>query len=147
MLSPATSECCPLNLVPTTSVIASGRGRSIPARLAVGSGASDESRSQKVGSSDASSNALQNTDKEQWKPTAALENARRNTLVMLMPTKARDQGLKEQDTNFIIITSLQIPRQLSSHATERWIPWPVNDSHGETCRHRRGIKGCGFFRI
>ena len=36
MLSPATSECCPLNLVPTTSVIAGRRGRSLPARLAVG---------------------------------------------------------------------------------------------------------------
>ena len=36
VLSPATSECCPLNLAPTTSVIAGGRGRSLPARLAVG---------------------------------------------------------------------------------------------------------------
>ena len=105
----------------------------------------DESRSQKVGSSNASSNALQNTEKEQWKPTAALENARRNTLVMLMPTKARDQGMKEQDTNLIKITSLQIRRQSSSHATERWKPWPVNDSHGETCRHRRGIRGMWIF--
>ena len=34
MLSPATSECCPLNLVPATSV-----RRSLPARLAVGSNA------------------------------------------------------------------------------------------------------------
>ena len=39
VLSPATSECCPLNLVPATSVIAGGRGRSLPARLAVGSNA------------------------------------------------------------------------------------------------------------
>ena len=29
------------------------------------------------------------------KPTAILGNARRNTLVLLMPTKARDRGLKE----------------------------------------------------
>ena len=36
VLSPATSECCSFNIVPTTSVIAGGRGRSLPARLAVG---------------------------------------------------------------------------------------------------------------
>ena len=36
VLSPATSECCTLNRVPTTSVIAGGRGRSLAARLAVG---------------------------------------------------------------------------------------------------------------
>ena len=36
VLSPATSECFPLNLAPTLSVIAGGRGRSLPARLAVG---------------------------------------------------------------------------------------------------------------
>ena len=37
VLSPATSECYPLNLVPTSSVIVGVRGRSLPARLAVGS--------------------------------------------------------------------------------------------------------------
>ena len=36
-----------------------------------------------------------------------LENARQNTHVLLMPTKARDQGQKELDTNLIKITSLQ----------------------------------------
>ena len=41
------------------------------------------------------------------KPTAILGNARQNTLVLLMPTKARDQGLKELDTSLIKITSLQ----------------------------------------
>ena len=40
-------------------------------------------------------------------PTAVLGNARQNTLVVLMPTKARDQGWKEMDTNLIKITSLQ----------------------------------------
>ena len=50
--------------------------------------AHDENRSLKFGSFDGSS-ALQNTDKEQWKqPTAILGNAKRNTLVLLMPTKS-----------------------------------------------------------
>ena len=39
--------------------------------------------------------------------TAILGNARQNTLVLLMPTKARDQGEKEPDTNLIKIISLQ----------------------------------------
>ena len=50
---------------------------------------------------DASSNALQNTDKLPRK------NAGQNTFVLLMPTKARDQGQKELYTNLIKITSLQ----------------------------------------
>ena len=36
-----------------------------------------------------------------------LGNARQNTLMLLMPTKARDQDKKELDTNLIKITSLQ----------------------------------------
>ena len=47
------------------------------------------------------------------KPTATLGNARQNTLVLLMPTKARDQGWKELDTNLVKITSLQ----------KGWILW------------------------
>ena len=57
---------------------------------------------------DASSNALQNTDKlPRRSPPQYLGNARQNTLVLLMPTKARDQGQRELDTNLIKITSLQ----------------------------------------
>ena len=41
------------------------------------------------------------------KPTVILGNARRETLVLLMPTKARDQGYKELDTNLIKIISLK----------------------------------------
>ena len=41
------------------------------------------------------------------KPTTILGNAIQNTLVLLMPTKARDQGQKELDTNLIKITSLR----------------------------------------
>ena len=41
------------------------------------------------------------------KPTATLRNASRNTIVLLMPTKARDQGLKELDTDLIKIISLK----------------------------------------
>ena len=44
--------------------------------------------------------------KSSGKPTAILGNARQNTLVLLMPTKARDQGQKELDTNLIKIISL-----------------------------------------
>ena len=70
--------------------------------------AHNESRSKKVGSSDATSNAFQNTDKKTVeKPTAILGNARQNMLVLLMPTEARDQGQKELDTNFFKITLLQ----------------------------------------
>ena len=53
----------------------------------------NESRSWKVGSSDAISIALQKTDKEQWgNPPQYWETQDKNTLVLLMPTKARDQG-------------------------------------------------------
>ena len=45
--------------------------------------------------------------KSSGQPTAVLENARQSTLVLLMPTKARDQGWKELDTNLIKIKSLQ----------------------------------------
>ena len=38
---------------------------------------------------------------------ALLGSARRNALVLLMPTKGRDPGYKELDTNLIKITSLQ----------------------------------------
>ena len=39
----------------------------------------------------ASSNALQHTDDEQWrKPTPILGNTRQDTLVLFMPTNARD---------------------------------------------------------
>ena len=70
--------------------------------------AHSESRSEKVGSSDPSSNALQNTDKEQESnPAAILGNARQNMLVLLMPTKARDQGQKELYTNITKIISLK----------------------------------------
>ena len=41
------------------------------------------------------------------KPTATLGNARQNTLVLSMPTKARDQGFKELDTNLTKIKSLR----------------------------------------
>ena len=40
-------------------------------------------------------------------PTAILGNARQNTLVLSMPTKARDQGKKEQYTNITKIISLK----------------------------------------
>ena len=46
------------------------------------------------------------------KSTAVLGNARQNTLVLLMPTKARDQGEMEPDTNLIKITLLQNERTL-----------------------------------
>ena len=49
-----------------------------------------------------------NTDKKQWRNSiAVLGNARRNTLVLLTPTKARDQGQKEQYTNITKIMSLK----------------------------------------
>ena len=41
------------------------------------------------------------------KSTPVLGNARLHTLVLLMPTTARDQGLKELGTNLLKITSLQ----------------------------------------
>ena len=35
-----------------------------------------------------------------------------------------------------------------SSATKRCTPWRVDgQSHGETCRYKRGIRGCGSFRI
>ena len=45
-------------------------------------------------------------------PTAILGDARNNTFALLMPTKARDEGQKELDTNLIKITSLQRGRIL-----------------------------------
>ena len=49
-----------------------------------------------------------NTDKEQWGTHRNFGgNARQNTFVLSIPTKARDQGLKELDTNLIKITLLQ----------------------------------------
>ena len=52
-----------------------------------------ERRWEEVSSSDASSNALQNTDKEQWRdPPQYLETHDKSTTVLSMPTKARDQG-------------------------------------------------------
>ena len=47
------------------------------------------------------------TKSSEGKPTAILGNARQNTLVLLMPTKARDQSWKELDRNPIKITSMQ----------------------------------------
>ena len=46
--------------------------------------------------------------KSSEKPTAIFGIARQNTLVLLMPTKARDQGWKELDTNIYKIISLQM---------------------------------------
>ena len=52
-----------------------------------------ESRSEKVGSSDTSKQCLAKyRQRAMGKPTAVLGNARQNMLVLLMPTKARDQG-------------------------------------------------------
>ena len=72
------------------------------------------SRSEKVESSDASSNALQNTDKEQWRnPLEMLGNARQNTIVLLMPTKARDEDCKRDEFD----DSLQSCSQIYSDAS------------------------------
>ena len=64
------------------------------------------------------------------KPTAMLRNIRRNTLVLLMPTKARDQGKKELDTNSgshhckrdEFYDSLQSCSQIHSNASSNEIP-------------------------
>ena len=60
------------------------------------------------------------------KPTAILGNARQNTFVLLMPTRARDQGKKELDTNLIKITSLQRGTNSMIHHSlvHRFIPMP-----------------------
>ena len=57
--------------------------------------------------------------KEQWETTPIFGNGRRNTLVLLMPTKAQDQGQKEQYTNITKITSLK----------KGWILWIIAIFH------------------
>ena len=58
------------------------------------------------------------------KPSAILGNARQNTLVLLMPTKARDQRQKELDTNLTKNTSLQ----------KGWILWLTTVSFANSFR-------------
>ena len=63
----------------------------------------------------------------QWRaverPTAILGNARQNTLLLLMPTKARDQGWKGVDTNITKIISLE-KRWSHCSLVHKFIPMP-----------------------
>ena len=85
--------------------------------------AHNQSRSEKFGRSDVSNNALQNTDKEQWRTPATLGNAGQNTLVLLLPTKARDQGWTQTSSRSHhckrnkFYTSLQYCAQIHSDAS------------------------------
>ena len=57
------------------------------------------------------------------RPTAILGNARQNTLLLLMPTKARDQGWKGLDTNITKIISLE-KRWSHYSLVHKFIPMP-----------------------
>ena len=70
---------------------------------------------------------------------------RENSDCMLKPGDTHSYGETcDQDER-----KLRIRRSVGfSSATERSIPWRVDgQSHGETCRNQRGIRGCGPFRI
>ena len=67
----------------------------------------NQSRSEKVGGSDASLDALKNTDQEQWRNSTQNLETQDKLRLLLMPTNTRDKDYKVMDINFIKITLQQ----------------------------------------